>query len=113
MERLLVKETTLKHTKSLWENNKQYGFLPGRNTMDALIQVIEQWEKARDEKKTVHAVFFDFAKAFDLVDHNILLKKIDKILSTWLTSWIAQYLSRQKQRIKSNNKTSEWLEVEA
>jgi len=111
-ERIIVKQV-LNHTKSLWANNKQYGFLPGRNTMDALMQVIEDWEKARDEKKTVHAVFFDFAKAFDLVNHNILLAKIDKMLPSWLTSWIAQYLTGRKQRVRCNNNYSNWLDVEA
>ena len=79
--------------------------------MDALVQVIEDWEKARDEKKTTHAVFFDFAKAFDLVDHKILLSKMDKMLPSRLKSWIAQYLSGRKQRVKCNNKHSEWLNV--
>jgi hypothetical protein len=74
--------------------------------MDALVQVIEDWEKARDEKKTTHAVFFDFAKAFDLVDHKILLTKIDKMLPSWLLSWITKYLSGKKQRVKCNNKLS-------
>jgi hypothetical protein len=50
----------------------KYGFLSGRNTIDALVQVVEDWEKARDEMKTTHAVFFDFAKPFDLVDHKML-----------------------------------------
>jgi hypothetical protein len=89
--------------------NKQAILLPGRNTMDASVQVSEDWEKARDEKKTTYAVFFDFAKAFDLVDHKILLAKKDKMLPSWLTSWIAQYLSGRKQRVKCNNKHSEWL----
>jgi hypothetical protein len=73
--RIIVREI-LNHKKKLWKTNKQYGFLPGRNIMDALVQVIEDWEKARDEKKTTHSVFFYFAKAFDLVDHKILLTKI-------------------------------------
>jgi hypothetical protein len=62
--------------------------------MDALVQVIEDW-----------------GKAFDLVDHKILLTKIDKILPPWLTSWIVLYLSGRKQRVKCNNKHSEWLKV--
>ena len=82
--------------------------------MDALIQVFEGWEKARDEKKTTHAVFFDFVTAFDLVDHKILLTKINNKLpswlTSWLTSWIAKYLSGREQRVE-DNKHSEWLNV--
>jgi len=81
--------------------------------MDALIQVIEEWNRATDEGRTTHAVFFDFKKAFDLINHLILLTKLDKLIPKWLTSWIAQYLPRRKQRVKSNDKFSQWLDVEA
>ena len=111
-ERLIVKEI-LNHTKEIWKDNKQHGFLPGRNTMDALIQVIDEWEKAKDANNTVHAVFYDFAKAFDMVDHEILLTKIGKLIPEWITSWIAEYLSRRKQRVKVGNETATWKPVEA
>ncbi len=111
-EQIIVKQI-LKYTESIWRDNKQYGFLPGRNTMDALIQVIEDWNKVTDEGKTTHAVFFDFKKAFDLINHIILLLKLDKFLPKWLTAWIAQYLTGRKQRLKSNNQSSDWLDVEA
>ena len=87
--------------------------LPRRNTMDALIQVIEDCNRATDEGRTTHAVFFDFKKAFDLINHLILLHKLEKLLPNWLTSWIAQYLTRRKQRVKSNKQYSDWLDVEA
>ena len=40
LERIIMQEI-IKLTKNLWANNKQYGFLPCRNTMDAIIQVLE------------------------------------------------------------------------
>jgi hypothetical protein len=78
--------------------------------MDAIIQVIEEWNKATDEGRTTHAVLFDLKKAFDLINHLILLTKLDKLLNKWLTSWIAQYLTDRKQRVKSNDKFSQWYE---
>ena len=59
----------LKLTKKLWTTNKQNGFLAGRNTMDAIIKVLEDWERAKDTGITTHAVFYDFEKAFNLVIH--------------------------------------------
>jgi hypothetical protein len=47
LERIIMQEI-IKLTRKLWANNKQYGFLPGRNTMDAIIQVLEDWERAKD-----------------------------------------------------------------
>ena len=74
------------------KTNKQYDFLPGRSTMDAITQVIEDWSLTKEQHKTVLAIFFDFAKAFDLVDHEVLLsKRLDHLLPEWLISWIASY----------------------
>ena len=58
-------------------------------------------------------MFFDFSKAFDLVDHNILLNKINKYLPEWITQWIAQYLSNRSQRVKYENIVTDWRTVKA
>jgi hypothetical protein len=111
-ERILAK-FILKQTESLWKNNSQYGFLPKRSTMDAIVQVIEDWSEAKDTKKEILAIFFDFAKAFDLVDHVKLLEKLLKYLPRWLVSWIAAYLQGRRQRVVMGTKTTEWKQVEA
>jgi hypothetical protein len=95
-----------------------YGFTTEiliRSTMDAIIQVIENWSEAKDTDKSTFAVFFDFAKAFDTVDHEQLLIKLrDKLkLQPWLISWIAAYLTGRQQRVKCGNFASEWTDVEA
>jgi hypothetical protein len=50
--------------------------------MDAIIQVIEDWSAAKDSKQKLIAIFFDFAKVFDLADHEKLFAKLAKILPT-------------------------------
>ena len=62
-ERILARHI-LVITRSVWENNKHYGFLPNKGTMDAIVQVINDWGEAKDRKNAVTAIFFDFAKAF-------------------------------------------------
>ena len=99
-------------TNKIWKNNKQYGFLPGRSTMDAILQVIEDWSKASDHHKQLLAIFFDFEKAFDLVDHALLLTKLSKYLPVWLISWLASYLTERRQRVKVFGFETEWLRVE-
>ena len=81
--------------------------------MDAIIQVINDWSLAFDKKVQVLAIFFDFAKAFDLVDHVELLTKLKTIIPVWLISWLAAYLTDRKQRIKAGEITTEWFNVEA
>ena len=81
--------------------------------MDPIIKLIDDWSMAIDKKESILAIFFDFAKAFDLVNHEILLVKLQKILPSWVTSWIAAYLAQRKQRVYSNNIETEWKDVEA
>jgi hypothetical protein len=52
---------------------------------------------ALEKKETIHAVFFDFSKAFDLVNHKRLMQKFKKLLLPYLTSWIAEWLRDRKQ----------------
>ena len=54
---------------------KQFGFQKKISTAHAVISLIENIEKAIDNKKFVCGVFVDLQKAFDTVDHNILLLK--------------------------------------
>ncbi len=51
----------------------------------------------------------DFSKAFDLIDHNILLRKLYemKVPST-ITNWIRSFLFERKQRVKISNCVSNW-----
>ncbi len=79
--------------------------------MDAILTVIDDWGQAMDCKRTIIAIFF--AKAFDLVDHELLLEKLRLLnFPAWLISWIAAYLSDRKQRgVKIGEVVSEWKDV--
>ena len=61
----------------------QHGFIKDRSTTSALIaitQVTQPWFNATDstcrDTAGIHALFIDFRKTFDLVDHGILLNKL-------------------------------------
>ena len=82
--------------------------------MDAIMQVIKDWSLEKGQRKTVLANFFDLAKAFDLVDHEVLHNKLRSLqLPEWLISWIASYLIQRQQRVVIGNKPTEWKTVEA
>ena len=52
----------------------QAGFRKGRGTRDEIANICCIIEKAREFQKTIYFCFIDYAKAFDCVDHNKLLK---------------------------------------
>jgi hypothetical protein len=114
LERIISKHI-FQITKELWRLNNQYGFLPGCNTMDAIAQVMEEWSHAFDNNNQILAIFFDFAKAFDLVEHEHMLTKFikKKYLPDWLISWLAAYLAKRKQRVVVGDIKTEWKQVEA
>ena len=53
----------------------QFGALRGRSTSHALVSILHQWCSTLDAGGSVTAAFVDFAKAFDRVDHNLLVTK--------------------------------------
>ena len=68
------------------ENNllspDQFGFRPGRSTEDQLLLTYNDVTSALDKGKAVDLILFDYTKAFDVVNHTILL---DKLMSLGIT----------------------------
>ncbi|KXJ12410.1 Polycystic kidney disease protein 1-like 3 [Exaiptasia diaphana] len=95
-------------------DKNQYGSIPNSNTTLALISMLHSWYKDTDGA-TVGVVLFDIKKAFDLIDHSILMAKLqDYDLSPWVLDWIASFLTDRKQRVKlSHDCFSEWGSVKA
>ena len=93
-------------------HKSQSGFRPKHSTESALILMIDSWLKAINEGKIVGCVLIDFRKAFDLVDHKILLNKLKyyKCNDTSL-SWFQSYLSNRTQRVSINNNLSDPAQV--
>ena len=55
-------------------SENQFGFRENYSTHMALINVIDQISKSMDEKQFCSGLFLDLSKAFDTIDHDILLK---------------------------------------
>ena len=69
---------------------KQYGFRKGFSTANAIINLIDDIESV--------GVFIDLQKAFDTVDHNILLEKIQHYGITGIAhQWFKSYQEKRKQ----------------
>ena len=95
-------------------DSAQFGFRPGHSTQDALISMVEEWRVALDEDKLVGSVFFsDLSKAFDMMDHSILLRKLAKygVVGKEL-EWFVGYPSGRKQRVCVRDAKSKWIEVQ-
>lgn len=80
----------------------QSGFRQKHSCQTALIKLIDNWMECIDNGEMVGALFVDFRKAFDLVDHDILIKKLSLYkFSSSALQWFKSYLSNRKQTIES------------
>ena len=63
----------------------------------------------------VRAILMDYKKAFDLIDHNLLMCKLESYgINPYILNWIHDFLSDRKQRVKLENDIfSSWDEVSA
>ena len=92
---------------------KQFGFQKIFSTAHAAISLIENIEKAIDNKIFVCGVFVDLQKAFDIVDNNILLQKLSHNgIRDIANCWFSSYLSNRKQFVTINGFDSETQSVQ-
>ena len=105
MAKVLEKVQLKLNLSSLQLNENQHAFTSKQSTVTALTNISQDWFNVTDNsnsaKEGVHALFIDFRKAFDLVDHGILLRKLAAMNVTkafWL--WIRSFLGDRNQQVK-------------
>ena len=86
---------------------------PSGSTSSALIAILHKAYSPLDNVKIVaiSLISFDIRKAFDRVNHSLLLSKLSKILPYNFVSILASYLSQRKQRLKINNSYSKYINI--
>ena len=88
--------------------DKQFGFRKSHSTSHAIITLVDKVFRALDTGKFIVRVFLDLKKAFDTVDHTILLKKLHAygIRDNHL-DWFKSYLHNRTQYVTYNNARSD------
>ena len=86
----------------------QSGFRSEYGCVTATLKVLNDVTIALHSKQCCAAIFIDLAKAFDTVDHSILVGRLRRIgVSEGSLAWFANYLSERVQCIKSENMLSQ------
>lgn len=93
-------------------SDNQYGFRSGMNTEHALINFMNDVCIGLNESKCVSGLFLDIKKAFDTVDHNILLVKLFKCgVRGVALEWFKSYLIGRTQCVRVNQVNSDMGEI--
>ena len=95
-------------------HDNQSGFRPKHSCQTALVKHINDWMKCIDKVDLVGALFIDFRKAFDLVDHSILLNKLAlHKLNPSAIQWFKSYLLSRQQVIESDKGLTDFTTVQS
>ena len=91
--------------------NKQFGFRKNNSTIDALIKITDKIRESVDKGKYGCGIFIDLRKAFDTVNHNILLLKMEHYgVRGPSLQWFRSYLSERKH-VYINGECSELKQI--
>ena len=88
------------------------GYRKGFNAQHALIALIEKWKITLDKQGYAGALLMDLSKAFDTLNHNLLIAKLHAYgFSKQALELVKSYLTNRWQRTKINTSFSSWSEL--
>ena len=85
------------------------GFRKNHSTQHCLMSMLEMWKNTLDKGGYVSAIFMDLSKAFDTLNHNLLIAKLGAYgFERDSLSFMKSYLKDRQQRVRVNNNFSSW-----
>ena len=96
-------------------HDNQHGFLPNKSCTTQLVPFSHDISLALNTNEMIDVVYFDFAKAFDSVNHDCILEKLKYQFNIdgFLLKFIKEYLKDRKQRVVVDNESSYTLDVKS
>ena len=107
IEKLMHKRLNIFLEKKQIYYNFQFGFRSNFFTNNALLSIVEGIQSHLDKNKFCAGVFFDLKKAFDTIDHHILLQKREHYgIRGVANEWFSSYLKNRAQFVSIGNVSS-------
>jgi hypothetical protein len=86
----------------------QFGFRPKMSTTHAIMSNIKYIEEAKYRKKKAMNIYLDLTKAFDSLDHTILIRKLEYYgVKNYELKWFTSYLTNRRQFVNCKGAISE------
>jgi len=93
--------------------NYQFDFPENHSTYLAIIELVDHVVTAMENGDFILRVFLDFSKAFDIINHEILLSKLWHYgIRGKSHDWVTSYLSGRKQYVTYNGSQSSRMDID-
>ncbi len=113
LEKLMCNRLTTHLDNNMLISNFQFGFRKNHSTLHPLLLFTNKITEALEKKQHSIAIFCDLRKAFDTVDHKILIKKLESLgVKGTELKWFENYLAGRKQFVSFDNYHSPLLNIE-
>ena len=113
IEKLVNTQIVAYITKHSFLDPNQSAYKVKHSTQTALLKLCEDIYDIIDDSEITLLVLLDFSKAFDTVNHKLLIAKLEILgFDKNTCDWILSYLSGRSQMVKTNTETSSWIRLE-
>ena len=111
-ERIIYNQINVNQYIEPFLPNLLTGFRKNHNTQYSLLKMLQSFKEALDKGNSVSAMFMDLSKAFDTLNHDLLMAKVEAYgFSVNSLSYIHSYLNKRLQKTNVNNNCSLWKEI--
>jgi hypothetical protein len=111
-ERVLRKHLVIYLESNSLMHDGQHGFRKHRSCLTQLIHHVDDIFNSLNDGDEMDVIYLDFAKAFDKVDHRILLAKLEKYgIDGKLLTWIKEFLTNRSQTVVVEGRKSSYQPV--
>ena len=112
IEKLVFKRLISFVNKNNILSKKQFGFRSNHSTIQAVLSITDKIQRAIEEGAYSCGIFLDLSKAFDSVNHNILIEKLQHYgVRDLEIKWFLSYLENRKQYVSFGCSNSELLPI--
>ena len=89
-------------------NRHQFGFTKNKSTSHAVFKFVTDLYDSVSKKEISQLIYIDYRKAFDTIDHSLLMKKMHAYFNFNINSvrWFQSYLSNRQQKIVKQSQSS-------
>ena len=112
LEKIIYKQCIKHLTEKQYLDPNQFGFQKNSSTITAISEITDDIFDSIEKKHSTIAAFIDFQKAFDKLNHNILINKLKFFgFTDSATKFFKNYLTDRKQITLANNQKSNSLPI--